>query len=170
MSINPRYTNLLGFLGCAGLLAFAYYLQYGQGLDPCPLCIIQRVAFLALGLVFLAAALHNPKGFGRHVYTALLVLTAVAGIALAIRHLWLQSLPPDRVPACGPDLAFMLRNFPLQETINTVLRGSGSCANVDWRFLGLTIPGWALVWFLVLGGGGVVTNEWLGRRTRQSQT
>ncbi len=154
-----RTLNGLGFLACAALLGFGYYLQYVQGLEPCPLCMFQRVAFMGLALVFLLAAMHHPAGtWGRRSYGILLGLVAAAGGALAGRQLWLQSLPPDQVPACGPDLDYMLEAFPLMETILTVLQGSGECAEVSWTFLGLSIPGWTLLAFLGLGLVGLVRN------------
>ena len=155
-----RFTQLLTFRGlngltvlaCAGLLGYAYWLQYTQFLDPCPLCILQRVAFVALGLTALVAALHNPLGWGRKTYALVAVLFAAAGAAIAGRHVWLQALPADQVPECGPGLAYMLNAFPLSRTIRETLTGSGECASVDWTFLGLSMPWWVLVWFILLGG------------------
>lgn len=136
---------------CAGLLGFAFYQQYRAFMDPCPLCIFQRVAFLLMGLVALLAALHNPRRTGQRVYASVIVVSAVLGALVAGRHLWLQSLPPDQVPECGPGLNYLLENFPLTDVLSTVLLGSGSCAEVHWRLLGLSMPGWTLFWYLVLG-------------------
>jgi len=155
---SRRLINFLGFLSCASLLSFGYFLQYYQGLEPCPLCIFQRVVFLALGLLFLLAALHNPRGWGAQVYAVLLLLAGAIGAAIAGRQVWLQSLPPDQVPECGPGLNYMLDMFPLMEVISTVLRGSGDCAKIVWTFLGLSIPGWALLVFIALGVVGFVRN------------
>lgn len=155
---NPRTGNLLGFFACTGLMAYALYAQYQLGLDPCPLCIFQRVAVIVLGLLFGVAALHGAGVFGRRVYALLIALAAIAGAAVAGRHLWLQSLPPERVPSCGPGLEYMLQTFPLIETLQSVLSGSGECAQVDWRFLGLAMPGWVLVCVLALGVFGVWNN------------
>ena len=135
---------------CAALLAYGYYLQYAQGLEPCPLCMIQRVFFYALMAVFIIAALHRPGRLGTAVYCALVVVFAIGGGVTAGRQVWLQHLPADKVPQCGPDLFFMLQNFPLSRTFAKVFYGSGECAAVDWKFLGLSIAGWALVWFSVL--------------------
>lgn len=157
---HRRAANALGFLICAALLGGAYYLQFAQGLEPCPLCIFQRVAFFALGLVFLVAALHGPRRWGAGVYAVLVFVAAVAGAGLAIRQLWLQSLPADQVPACGPALDYMLQIMPLWETVRTVLSGSGECAEVQ-RVFGVAIPAWSLAAFVILGFGGVVLN---GRR------
>ena len=146
-----RRLNGLAVLACAGLLGYAYWLEYARFLDPCPLCIVQRVAFAALGLSALAAALHNPTGWGRKAYALVAVLFAAAGAAVSGRHVWLQGLPADQVPECGPGLAYMLNTFPLSRTIRETLTGSGECASVDWIFLGLSMPGWALLWFIGLG-------------------
>lgn len=155
---KPRLLNLAGFLACVLLLAYAYYTQFWLGLEPCPLCIFQRVAMMALGAVFLVVALHTPRGVGRRVYAVLLGLVAATGAAIAGRHVWLQNLPPDQVPACGPGLDYMLDVFPLGEALRMAFTGSGECANVDWSFLGLSMPAWVLVWFVLLGVLGVWNN------------
>jgi disulfide bond formation protein DsbB len=149
--LKPRKANLLGALTCAGLMGFALYAQHGLGLEPCPLCVFQRVAVIALGVVFALAALHGPRGAGRIVYGLLAVLAAAGGAGVAGRHAWLQSLPPDQVPACGPGLDFMLDTFGLGEALRMVLSGSGECAEVAWSFLGLSMPLWVLLWCVSLG-------------------
>ncbi|WP_018718155.1 disulfide bond formation protein B [Arhodomonas aquaeolei] len=159
---HRRGLNLVGFAFCAGLLAFAVYLEYVQGLEPCPLCIFQRIAFVALGLVLLVAGLHAPRRWGGRVYAVLALLAAALGVGLALRQLWLQSLPPDQVPACGPGLGYMLETFPLTQALQMVLTGSGECAQVD-RFLGVSIPVWTLAAFVLVGVGGVLVN-WPARR------
>ncbi len=138
---------------CAALIGFALYQQHRYFMDPCPLCIFQRLGFMWIGAFALLAAIHNPGRAGRWVYSILLLAGAAWGGAVAGRHLWLQNLPADQVPACGPGLNYMLDNFPLMEVLSSVLFGDGSCAEVHWRFLGLTMPGWTLVWFLLLGLG-----------------
>lgn len=148
-----RVQFLLGFLACTGLLAYAFYTQVYGGLEPCPLCIFQRVAFAALGLVFLVGGLHAPRRpGGRRAYGVASLFAAGAGIAIAGRHVWLQSLPPEQVPTCGPGLDYMLDVMPISGVIRKVLTGSGECANVDWALLGLSMPAWALVCFVVLAG------------------
>ena len=147
----PRLGYALGFAVCAALLGFAYYLQYYEYQDPCPLCILQRVAFMALAAIFLVAAVHGPGRTGAIVYSGLLVTAAGIGAAIAARHVWLQSLPPSQVPECGPGLEFMLNRFPLVQALEKILAGSGECAESAWRFLGLTIAGWSLVWLVLLG-------------------
>lgn len=138
---------LAGLAACLFLTAAALYLQHVSGLEPCPLCILQRIAVIALGAVFLIGAVHNPAGFGRRVYAAIALLLAAAGGAVAARHVWLENLPEDQVPACGPGLNYMLDNFPLMRAMEMILRGSGECAEVTWTMLGLSIPGWTLVAF-----------------------
>jgi disulfide bond formation protein DsbB len=113
--------------------------------------MVQRIAYFLLGAVFLVAALHGPERRGRLIYGLTAFVVAGLGAAVAARHVWLQSLPKHLVPACGPDLAYMLKRFPLVETITTVLKGSGDCAEAAWRFLGLTIAGWSLLWLVALG-------------------
>jgi protein dithiol:quinone oxidoreductase len=164
MSFASRRTiNLAALVISVGLLTYAYYAQFYQGLEPCPLCIFQRVALMALAVIFLIAALHHPVAWGARVYAVLIVCAAAIGAAVAGRHIWLQSLPPDQVPECGPGLAYMLQAFPWSDTLRMVFTGSGECAQVDWRFLGLSMPAWVLVWFLTLGlvGGWV---NWRSRR------
>lgn len=137
-------------LVCMGLLAYAYYSQFELGLEPCPLCIMQRVAFIAFVVVALIAAAHGPKGWGRRAYGLLGLLALTTGAGVAGRHVWLQHLPPDEVPACGPGLDFMLENFTLSKTLVKAFTGSGECAEVKWRFLGLSMPEWTLIWFVGL--------------------
>jgi disulfide bond formation protein DsbB len=153
-----RRGNLLGFLACVCLLAYAYYAQFVMHLEPCPLCIFQRIGIFAVGLVFLIAALHDPAVFGRRMYALLLALAALATIGIALRHLYIQSLPPGSVPACGASLDFMLKVFSLSEVLVKVLTGSGECAKVSWQFLGLAMPGWVLISAAVLGGFGLWVN------------
>jgi len=151
LPLMPRLGYAAGFLVCAGLLAFAYYLQYYQGQDPCPLCILQRIAFMALMAVFLIGAIHGPGRGGAAVYGALLLLAAAVGAAIAARHVWLQHLPKDRIPECGPGLEYMLRKFSALKALEKILAGSGECAESGWRFLGVTIAGWSLLWLVLLG-------------------
>ena len=140
MTMRTWFT--LAAVCCALLLGFALFSQQAMFLEPCPLCIFQRLAFLAMGLTALLAAIHGPQRTGQWVYTILFSIAAAFGIAVAGRHVWLQSLPADQVPECGPGLNYMLENFPLSEVLSTVLNGSGSCAEVDWTFLGLSMPWW----------------------------
>lgn len=145
-----RAVNALGLLACLVALGFALYLQHVVGLEPCPLCILQRVAvFAAMGVLVLAIA-HNPAQLGQRIYAVLGALAALAGLGVAGRHVWLQYLPADQVPACGPGLEYMLDVFPMQDVVQMVLRGSGECAKVDWTFLGFSLAELTLAVFVGL--------------------
>ena len=156
--MTSRQGNLLGFAAALSLLAYAYYAQVVLHLEPCPLCIFQRVGVFAIGLMFLIAAVHDPVGWGRRVYASLLALSALATIGVAIRHLYIQSLPEGSIPACGASLDFMLKVFSLSEVLVKVLTGSGECAKVTWTFLGLAMPAWVLISALALGAYGTWIN------------
>ena len=146
-----RGLNLLGLLCCIGAIAFAVvYLQQRLGLDPCPLCLASRVMVLGIGALFLLAWLHNPKQLGQRCYALLGILLSLTGIALNLRHIWLQNLPKDKVPECGPGLEYMLQNFPLQEALASLLSGSGECAEIQWQLLGMSLPQQTLMLFLLL--------------------
>jgi len=155
---NKRQLNLAGFVVCAGLMAFALYAQYQLYLDPCPLCVFQRMAVIAVGIVFLIAAIHNPTGWAGRVYALLIGVVAADGAAVAGRHVWLQNLPPGEVPSCGPGFDYIMESFPLSEALSMIFQGSGECAEVHWQFLGLSMPGWTLIWFVGLGVFGVWNN------------
>ena len=155
---SRRIVNFAGFAVCCGLMGFALFAQHVLLLEPCPLCVFQRVAVISIGLIFLVAALHNPSGAGRIVYSLLLALAAIAGAAVAGRHAWLQQLPPDKVPSCGPGLDYMLETLPFTEMLSTVFKGSGECAEIVWQFLGLSMPAWVFIWVTALGVMGVWNN------------
>lgn len=156
MRLNPfrwtfRSQCLAGFAACAALIGFAIFSQFAWGLEPCPMCIFQRIAFAALGLVFLLAGLHAPLGAGaRAFYGVLGFLAAAVGMAIAGRHVWTQYHPPE-IPGCGPPLSFMRETMSTSSVIRKVLTGSGDCGTIDWTFLGLSMPAWSLVWFVLLG-------------------
>ncbi|MDF0604785.1 disulfide bond formation protein B [Neisseriaceae bacterium TC5R-5] len=147
MAISNRQGYLLIVLACIGAMAFALYAQYQLYLEPCPLCIFQRVAVIAAGVLALLALIHNPGGTGYRLWGGLLILAAMAGGAVSLRQLWLQSLPAEQVPACGPGLDFLMETSPLWDVFSKVLKGSGECANVDWTFLGMAMPFWTAVFF-----------------------
>ena len=155
---GSRSINLAGFAACVGMMVYALYAEHRLLLAPCPLCIFQRIAVIALGVLFLLAALHKPRGIGRIVYAVLIGLTAAAGAGIAGRHVWLQSLPADQVPACGPGLDYIIDSFPLSEALKLVFTGSGECATADWHFLGLSMPAWVLICLTVLGALGIWNN------------
>ena len=147
--LSFRQMAAAGAAVCAALLAYAYYLQYFDGQDPCPLCLVQRGFYYGIGLVLLAGAIHGPARLGARLYAIGALAFALGGLATATRQVWLQHLPPDQVPACGPDLYFMVENLPFSRMLQLLLRGSGQCAEVHWTFLGLSIAEWSLAWFVL---------------------
>jgi disulfide bond formation protein DsbB len=148
--IRSRHVFLGIFVATALMMGFGYWLQYAQGLEPCPLCMTQRIFIMLAGLTALVAAAHGPGRAGIRVYGTLVALWCLVGGGFSLRHLWLQSLPPGQAPACGPDLAYMFDAFPLKDALLLLLRGDGNCAEVDWAFLGVAIPGWTLVAFVII--------------------
>lgn len=149
-SLTPRWVFFgLALLAVAAML-FAAWLEHGMGLNPCPLCITQRVFVVAGGVIALLAALHGAGALGRRIYAGLGVLIALGGGAVSARHVWLQSLPEDQVPACGPSLEYMLETLPFRDTLSMVLMGDGNCADVHWTFLGMSIPLQTLLLFAAI--------------------
>ena len=149
---TPRLVFLAVFAACAALLGTGIYMQEQMGLDPCPMCILQRYAFVAIGLVALIAGIHGPtRGIALKTYAVLIVLFALVGGGTAIRQSWLQHNPP-KSQSCGTELEFLLENFPLSQALPKIFAGSGDCAAVKWKFLGLSIPEWALIWFVLFLG------------------
>ena len=144
-SIRP--TMFVGLLVSIAMIGLALFFQYYMELIPCPLCIVQRVIVMAFGGLFLLAFLQGPKTWGRRVYGFLFTLTSIAGLIVAGRHTWLQHLPADKVPECGPGLEFWMKNLPTNEVIQKVFQGSGECAEVVWSFASLSIPEWSLIAF-----------------------
>jgi len=149
-SLSPRlvFAGLL-LLAITSMLFARVYLQEILGLEACPLCMTQRVFVIAWGIIALIAMLHGPRGRGNRVYAALCAVAAIAGGAVASRHVWLQHLPPDQVPACGPSLEYMLETLPFSDTLSLVLMGDGNCAATMWSFMGLSIPEQTLALFAV---------------------
>lgn len=142
-----------GFLVIASIvgMAFALYLEHVQGLSPCPLCVFQRVGLMGLGFISLIALIHNPKStVGKRIYALLGSLSILWSAGVAARHVWLQNLPPDQVPSCGPGLNYLIDALPLKNVLAQVLTGSGECAAIDWTFLGQSLPVWSLLFFVVL--------------------
>jgi disulfide bond formation protein DsbB len=149
---------MAGFLACAALFAFALYSQFALGLEPCPLCIFQRIGVAFTGVCFLLAAVHNPRGNGRYAWAVLIALGALATAGVAARHVYVQHLPPGSLPSCGAPLAILLKFTPVFTLIKKVLTGSGECSEVTWRFLGLAMPSWVLICALALGALGLYAN------------
>lgn len=168
MSPNPfawpfRAQFLLGAVACVALLAYAIFEQFQMGMEPCPKCIFQRIAFMAMGVFFLAGAAHGPGRIGRRVYSTLVAIAGVVGSIVAIRHLIVQFTPHDPLMSgCGPGLNYLLDAFPLAEAIKKAFMATGDCGEIGWTFLGLTMPGWTLIWYVLLGGGAL----WAGFRRR----
>jgi disulfide bond formation protein DsbB len=150
--------NLLGATVCAGMIAYAIYAEKVLGYVPCPLCMFQRVCVGALGIVFLVAGLHRAKRVGAIVYGVLILLAAGGASWVAGRHVWIQHQPPGSVPSCGAPLDTLMEMFPLAEVIKRVMTGGGECGNIDWTFLGISMPGWVLIAAVALGLVGFVNN------------
>jgi disulfide bond formation protein DsbB len=167
MNPNPfawpfRAQFLVGGLACIALLAYALYEQQA-GVEPCPKCIFQRIAFMAMGLFFFIGAAHGPRARGRRIYAVLVAIAAVVGVVVAIRHLMVQFGPHDPLmEGCGPGLNYMLENFPIADAIKKAFMATGDCGEINWTFLGLTMPGWTLICYVVLGAGAL----WAGFRRR----
>jgi disulfide bond formation protein DsbB len=153
-----RAANLAGVVIVAALMGYALYTQHIEGLEVCPLCVLQRVAMISVGFVFLAAALHSARGAIARVYSVLGVLVALTGAGISGWHVHVQHLPPDKVPSCGPGFDYMFDAFPPLEALKMVFTGSGECAKVNWTFLGFSMPTWVLAWFVILGAMVFVAN------------
>jgi disulfide bond formation protein DsbB len=168
MNPNPfawpfRAQYLTGFVVCVLLLAYAIYDQLQLGIEPCPMCIFQRIAFMAMGVFFLIGGLHSPGATGRRIYAVLVAIAALIGAGVAINHLRLQFAPKDPMMAdCGPGLNYMLDNFPIAEALKKVFTASSDCSEINWSFLGITMPGWCLIFFVALGAGAL----WAGFKRR----
>ncbi len=165
-----RTLFVCGVLFCSALIGTALYLQHQHGIEPCPLCIIQRVLVITTGIIMLLAAVQNPAQTGRRIYGLLLLIPGIAGVFVAGRHVWLQSLPADQVPECGPGLEYMLQAFPFHEAMSMVFKGSGECAEVQWTLLGLSIPSWTLMIFigLCVFALSLVAGRWAGLNVHQN--
>ena len=135
------------FVVCASLLGFGLYLEHAQGIEPCPLCAFQRMCYITIAVISFVAVIHNPKCVMRMVYNALLLIAALIGAGIAGRQVWLQHLPPELVPECGPGLEYMMEVFPFADAMKMILSGSGECAEVHWTFLSFSIAEWSLVCF-----------------------
>src|SRR6185436_13140942 len=145
------------FLACAALVLTAiFYFQEELGLEPCPMCILSRYTFITIAIVSLVGAIHGPRGVALKVYAVIVALLSATGMGVSMRHSYLQHFPP-KVESCGADLDFLLNTLPLAQALPRIFQGTGSCSKVEWSLLGLSIPEWALLWFLGVG----VTVLWL---------
>ncbi|UCC15638.1 MAG: disulfide bond formation protein B [Gammaproteobacteria bacterium] len=156
--MNRRQLCVVGAVACAAMMGFALFAQHVLELEPCPLCVIQRIAVISLGVIFLLAAAHDAGPAGSRLWGVLIASLATAGAVVSGRHVWLQNLPPDQVPECGPGLDYIMDVFPLMEAMSMVFAGSGECAEVVWRFLGLSMPTWVLICMVSMGVFGIVVN------------
>lgn len=147
---SPRSLFLLAFLGSIALLGGALYLEHGVGLEPCPLCIVQRIFVILFGLICLAAALHGPASTGQRLYAGVALFAALGGAATAGRQVWLQNIPPDQLPSCLPSLEYMMEALPFQEIVRQVLHGTADCAEVGWTLFGMSLPEWSLLAFVAM--------------------
>jgi disulfide bond formation protein DsbB len=148
LRVSPRLLFAAIFLACTSMVLFAiFYFQAELGLEPCPMCILSRYTFITIAAVSLVAAIHGPRGTALKVYAAIVAALGVTGVGISLRHSYLQHFPP-KVEACGADLEFILNTMPLSSAFPKIFAGTGSCSKVDWKFLGLSIPEWAGVWFL----------------------
>ena len=150
MPISYRQINLLLFLIPASLLAYGYYLQYVDGLEPCALCMTQRICFYLIAITALIAVFNQHSTIVKNILSAGGGLFCMVGMAVAGRQLWLQSLPEDQIPACGPGFNYIMETFPILEAVEIMFKGNGNCAEVVWQFLGLSIAGWAFIAFFTL--------------------
>lgn len=151
MKISIPLVNFGIFCVTAAMMLVAYfYFQKHLGLLPCPLCVSQRIFAISTGFIALFAAVHNPSGIGQRVYSILIGLAAAGGASISGRQVWLQSLPENEVPACGPTLGYLYEYFPMQDVLNAMFFGEGSCAEIHWQLLGLSIPAWTLLAFIAI--------------------
>jgi disulfide bond formation protein DsbB len=160
-SFRAQYAT--GFIVCAAMLGYAYYSQFQLGVEPCPLCIFQRIAFLAMGIFFLVGAIHDPRETGRRVYGLLVLLSAAAGFAIACYHVWVQHQPPDPMAGCTPGWNYMVENFPIGKVLKMAFTGHADCAEVNWAMFGLSMPYWTAISYASIGAGAV----WAAFRRRQ---
>jgi len=144
---SPRILYSIIFAICASLLGFGLYLEHVVGLEPCPLCIFQRVAYIVIAVISLIGAIHNPQKLFERIYASLILIASLCGAGIAGRQIWLQHLPEDKIPECGPGLEYMLDTFPFTDALRMILSGSGECAEVQWTFLSFSIAEWSIVCF-----------------------
>ncbi|MGB7816575.1 MAG: disulfide bond formation protein B [Methylotenera sp.] len=149
--LSGRSGYLIGFVACFGLVGLALWIQTRFNLEPCPLCISQRIIFMSLGVLFLLAAFVKPAAMPLKILTLLQVLTALGGAGVAIRHWWIQAHRESMIADCGVGFDYMFENFPLKKALTLVFRGTGDCAAIDWTFLGLTLPQLGLIAFIGFG-------------------
>jgi protein dithiol:quinone oxidoreductase len=163
VAVLRRHVNVLGALVCAMMMGFALYAQFGLHLQPCNMCYLQRIAVTGLGLVFLAAALHDPAKPGALLYALLIAVAAAAAVAVSARHVWISMQPPGSLPTCGADFYTMVEILPFTQVVTKIWSGGGECQLVPWRLLGLSMQTWVLIAAAGLGIMGVAGNVALER-------
>ena len=152
-----RIVNLAQAIACLVLMIIAVaYFENGLQLEPCYLCMTQRVFITAIGIICILAVVHNPRHFGQRVYATLSITMVILGAYFSGKQLWLQSLPKDQVPSCGIPVEYLFDNFSIIEAINMLLQGDGNCAEVQWQLMGLSMPGWVMVSFIIFGALAIV--------------
>ena len=149
-SFTSRQINLVIFLIVGSLLGYAAYSMKILGLEPCTLCITQQFFYCLIGISSFVSFIQNPGVTISRVYSFLISLFAIAGIWISGRQIWLQGLPEDEVPLCGPPLEYIIDVFPFADVLNALFMGDGNCAEIPWQFLGLSMAGWSFIWFLVI--------------------
>lgn len=154
--LSYRILNLAGFFLIVFILGFAVYLQQNLHLQPCPLCILQRILFAILGILFFTGSLYQPKQLFRRLFAAVLLIVASLGTLLASRQVYLQHLAPGQQPPCAPNFYYLLQNFPLRQSLPIFFRGSGDCAEIQWTLWHMSIAEWSLGFFIIFAGLALV--------------
>jgi len=163
VAVYRRHVNLFGALACATMMGFALFAQFGLHLQPCNMCVLQRICVITLGLVFLAAAAQNPGPLGARIYALLILIAGAAGVAVAARHIWISMQPLGSLPSCGADFYTMVEMLPITTVVAKIWNGGGECQLVLWRFLGLSMQTWVLIGAGGLGLLGIAGNLALER-------
>ena len=144
-----RQIHLLIFIATGALIGYAAYSMKILGLEPCPLCITQQFFYCAIGINAFSAFLHNPQAKIYRIYSSIIFIASAIGAWIAGRQVWLQNLPEDEVPLCGPPLEYILEVFPFGDLLNALFMGDGNCAEIPWTFLGFSMASWSLLWFII---------------------
>jgi protein dithiol:quinone oxidoreductase len=147
---SSRALFVYGLLLVVFSMSFAIYLQFFHGLEPCSLCVFQRLAYILYAFIIIIALIHHPRSWGMRVYAFFSILPSAVGLAIALRQAWIQSLPADQIPGCGPGLNFLLQEFSLSKVLSVVWAGSSDCAIVTWRFLNQSMAVWSAILFGIL--------------------
>ncbi len=147
--LTPRLAYFWAFITTLLLFSFALYLQFVDGIAPCPLCILQRLDLGIIALLFFFGAILPLKKWGNVLFGGLSFLLSIGGILLAGRQIWIQHLPPNQTADCGVSLQYMLQVLPLDEVLKKIFAGSAECSLVDWSFFNFSMAQWSLLWFVI---------------------